>query len=244
MVQTLDDLVDQIRQRLNLENDTNITNPEVRRYLNASLAEQYAFIIKCNEYWNISTIDFNLTNADGYILPDDFWQIVRVDRAINSSTNQYFRLHRINLKDENIYNPANFSTYYAGPAGYLTTVNNLSQTKITFLPKNQAIGTYRVLYYPAWKDLEADGYVYIGPPGQHWEEYAILDTCIKICNKNETDPTTFKMDKELMKQRIQAECAIRDVNENEYRPLTNNSWYNQVLGNTGNGWWGNRGGGY
>lgn len=232
MVSTLSNLRDQVRQRLNIENATHITDAELSSYLNYSLAELYELVTESNEDWNVIRLSFDMNSTDdGYVLPSNFWKPLRIDRMITSASNisNFYTLHRINIRDESLYG-TQFIYYNATVNGYNTEVNSSGQTVLRVYPTNQQAGSYRVLYYPTWTDLADDGYVIIGNIGLHWEEYAIVDTCIKCCLKDETDPAGYVLQKAAVINRIKAAAAGRDAGQAE-PPPQNIKWYDK-----GRGW--------
>ncbi len=233
MVTTLADLKTQVRQRLNIENATHISDAEIYNYLNFSLARLYALVTKANEDYELIRYVFqfpNLDAQDGYPLPSNLWKILRVDHQI--SGNNWYRLMRINKQDETDFSNPNVSSSCV--TSYDTEVTG-GITYLRVYPTNNRTGTYRVLYYPAWQDLTADDPVVIGPPGQHFEEYAVLDTCIKCCLKDETDPSGFMAQLVSVTQQITSESAARDVGQAV--PLPTISWYDKMLGDASDRFW-------
>lgn len=221
---TLSDLRTTVRQRLNINNATHITDPELNSYLNYSLAELYELVTESNEDWKVKRLLFTFTATDnGYILPSDFWKPLRVDRIVTSVPDNFYTLRRINIRDESLY----LNNYYNALAvGYNTEVNSDANTVLRVYLSQQQQGDYRILYYPTWTDLTDDDSVIIGNVGLHWEEYAIVDTCIKCCLKDETDPQGFIMQKAAVINRIKAAAAGRDAGQAEPPPF-NKKWYNQ-----------------
>lgn len=229
----LSDLVTQVRQRLNIENSNNITDAEITNYLNFSLAELYGLMTEASDDWNTYRIVFTIPPTeginDGYQLPADFWKLVRVDRSLDNQST-YYTLSRVALRDENLYNPAlKGYYYYPSVTGYITEVKD-GYTYLRILPQTNKQGIYQVLYYPAYVTLSLSDEVRIGPPGQYWEEYAILDACIKCAVKEETDPQAFILQKAAMIQRVMTEASTRDVGQTEPPPMTGPAWYDRVLG--------------
>lgn len=80
-------------------------------------------------------------------------------------------------------------------------------------------GIYRITYVPRYSRPEtlADAlpdYAEL----QNWYEYVILDVCIKIMMKEESDYTGYALQKKEMEARINAEAANRDAGKAEYLP--------------------------
>lgn len=221
---TFAELRNQIRLRYGIANATYVSDAELNIYMNSSCAELYELIVESNEDWKVIRLPFTLTNStdDGYVLPYNFWKILRVDRALDS--NNYYILNRINIKDENLYSPATMP-YSTAATGYLTEVNSDGYTVLRILPTSQKPGNYRILYYPAFDDYVDASTVVMGPPGQKWEEYVVLDVMIKLCGKDETDPSLYVTQKAAVIARIRSAAAARDVGQAEPPPQAGIKWY-------------------
>jgi hypothetical protein len=231
---TLQDCIDQVRTRLNIENATHITDEEIAIYLNSSFAELFEFLVEANEMWHVVRLTFDIeTGEDGYGLPENFWKPLRIDKQLDSSNDRWYELRRINYKDENVCNNPDYNYvggYAATPRGYTTEVNNDNQAVLRIFPNNLQAGVYRVLYYPSWTDLDVDGYVKVGPIGQHWDEFAIIDTCIKCLMKDQMDYTGFMNQKAAIIARIRNAAAARDAGSIEPKSFSQEPWYDKVLG--------------
>ena len=235
---TLAELRDQIRLRYGIANATYVSNAELNLYINSSLAELYELIVESNEDWKVIRLLFTINNNtdDGYVLPENFWKILRIDRAIDSQN--YYLLNRINIKDENLYSPITIS-YSSSVIGYITEVNTDGYTVLRVLPASQKQGNYRILYYPAFEDYTDNDTIIMGQPGQKWIEYAILDVMIKLCGKDETDPNLYEIQKAAVIARIRSAASARDIGQLEPPPQAGIKWYDRgPFGNNGrNGGW-------
>lgn len=230
---------DQVRLRLGIAEATYIKDDTINNYLNYSAAELTELIIESNEDWKVIRFNFSIPDNNpltGYQLPDDFYKVLRVDRYLSSE--QSYLLNRINIKDENLYGP---STYFnlSGPGGYFTEVDGYGHTILRVVPTSQKQGNYRILYYPQFIDYIDTDTVILGPPGQKWEEYIILDAMIKICGQDETDPSLYLAQKAAVITRIKAAAAARDIGQAEPVPQAGTPWYEKGFGggNRGNGGW-------
>jgi hypothetical protein len=235
------DVRNQVLLRLGLANATYISVPEINSYLNYSFAELVELIIESNEDWNVTRFSFSIpdNNANtSYQLPDDFYKVLRVDRFVSSD--QAYILNRINIRDENLYGPSAYNYNTCGASGYNTEVDGYGKTQLRVFPTAQKQGNYRILYYPAFTDYVDVNTVIMGPPGQKWEEYAILDTMIKICGKDETDPSLYLAQKAAVINRIKAAAAARDIGQAEPPPTAGGSWWEKGQfggGNRGGSWY-------
>lgn len=230
---TLDNLIDSVRQRADLQGSQFITDTEITSYLNSSLAELYGLIIDSFENYYVTSLQFTLqAGDDGYVLPADFFKELRIDRSYSGSpavqNYDWIRLQRINIKDEANYNSTPLrSLYYPRIFGYV-----LYGTKIKIVPRSEIAGTYQLLYYPSYIDLvnRTDVATQIGPVGQHWEEFAIIDTCIKCLLKEETDVSGFAAQKQLIIDRIKKEAANRVAGDAEPPYMSGSRWYDRGFG--------------
>jgi hypothetical protein len=73
--------------------------------------------------------------------------------------------------------------------------------------------TIRVWYAPRLSYLLNDADVFDGVSG--WEEYIVVDCCIKALAKEESDTSVFMAQKAALLQRIEEAAANRDIGEPE-----------------------------
>lgn len=214
---TMQDLINQCRQRLNIENSDHVTDNELKSYMNYSLAELYEILVFANEQWNIKRISFTTTNSvDGYKLPEDFWRPLVIGKLTDSSSGTYYPLSRINIRDESYYNSPRLLNY-GGASGYDIEVRD-GYHYLKLVPFVNSAGQYNAVYYPHFQDFNFNDEVVIGQRGQKWTEYAIADVCLKVCLKDETDPSGFIMQKQAVKDRIAASASARDAGQAEPPP--------------------------
>lgn len=241
---TLAQLREQTRLRYGIANQNYISDAELNLYLNYSLAELYELIVESNEDWKVIRLPFTITNTtdDGYVLPENFWKILRVDRQVDSQN--YYILNRVNIKDENLYSPSTIA-FNPNVSGYIDEVNKDGYTVLRILPPSQKPGNYRILYYPQFEDYTDNDTIVMGPPGQKWIEYAILDVMIKLCGKDGTDPSLYVTQKAAVITRIKSAAAARDIGQVEPPPQAGVKWYDQAGGlANGGGFYGGRNGGW
>ena len=222
---TMAECINLVRLRLGISQATYISDITIQSYLNFSASELYELLCNSNSDWNIARYSFTIPDNDpntGFQLPIDFYKVLRVDRFLAS--NEAYILNRINIKDENLYGPS-ASTYTSGPGGYNTEVNSDGYTLLRVFPTSQKQGNYRILYYPQLPDYELSDTIKIGPQQMHWIEYMIVDTCIKICGQDETDPSLFLAQKAALILRITTSAAERDIGQAEPPPKAGQRWY-------------------
>lgn len=89
----------------------------------------------------------------------------------------------------------------------------LADSSIIMEPQQQAAGnTFQVWYTPKFNNLNlTTDTLGIQMQTQGWTEYAIVDCCIKIFNKQNMDPSAFMQEKEQLRQRIMSAAKNRDA---------------------------------
>ncbi len=228
---TFQQCIDQVRSRLNIENNTNITDEEISIYLNFSFAELYGLIILSNEQWKLIRLNITVQNNTPYQLPDNFWKPLVINKVIDNSSGSVFPLPRVNIKDEGLFNSTsyNYNYTYNQVMGYGIEVNDDGYNILRVLPQTNCAGNYQVIYYPMFQDYNLNDEVIMGPRFQHWEEYGILDAMIKCCGKDETDPQLFILQKQAIISRLEAEASARDAGQTE-PPQISSPWYDKFGG--------------
>ena len=216
-----------VRQRADLIGDPNISDTEIQGLLNVALAEVYGLLIDSFEDYSVTTAQFTLGQSDtGFALPSDFFKELRVDRSYSSvpTANDWFRLDRINIRDESNFNQvalrslSNRRVY--GWCMYGSTIR--------IVPQSLIAGVYQLLYYPAWVDLNPGDTVAIGPPGQHWEELAVVKAAIACLDKQEADSGALVRREAALTERMRAEAANRSAGEAEPPALSDVPWYERA----------------
>jgi hypothetical protein len=97
------------------------------------------------------------------------------------------------------------------PWGRLNTSYNLGDQGITIVPATQAAGTYQILYTPKFQYLTSvNSALPLYMNSQGWAEYAVVDVCVKIFNKQNIDPSGFMAEKAQLEQRIRSTAKNRD----------------------------------
>jgi hypothetical protein len=82
-------------------------------------------------------------------------------------------------------------------------------SNMKFVPQPSGVQTIRVWYAPQAADLSSDSDTFQGING--WEEYIIVDVCIKMLTKEESDPSIFAAQKAALIQRIEEMKVMRDI---------------------------------
>lgn len=185
----------EVRQRTHYENSGFVTDTELNGWINRSAKELYDLLVTTFEAYNLSNADSAIASGNTFAVPADFYKLLGVDYIV-ALPDQLQALPRIGWQERN------GSRY-----GY-----DLRGSNVHILPYSWAAGrTFRLSYVPVLATLAADGDSFDGIDG--YEEYVILDVCLKILAKAERDGTSFAQAKAAMKERIQASAHNRDAGE-------------------------------
>ena len=201
---TLNDLKTQVLQRCNMEYSNFIADSEMLYMLNSSLAHLYEELVLSFEDYFIDETYFTLSTGEfNQPLPADFFKLIAVDVLLADG---YCSLERWIWNERDRYERNNLGGH-VGFLKYKITGNNLE-----IRPRAMASGlTYRVVYVPRFpektslSDTVEDSLVL-----QNWHEFAIVDTCIKVYQKQQEDVSAFAMQKAELFTRIKKHMQQRD----------------------------------
>jgi len=215
---------DRCKQESDNVNASFLTDPEWTSLINSSYQELYGLLIQVygNDYY-VQAAPFTIL-TDGistlFPLPGDFFKMLGVDLLINAGVSSFVSLKPFAFPDRN--------------QGWVGRGN---------IPA--AGQTVRLLYIPTLTALVNDADIFNGVNG--WEEYIIIDACIKALAKEESDVSVFVARKQAMIARLEAEAENRDAGNPAcvvdtigrramgmmYRINGNNLW---LVGNGAPGW--------
>lgn len=199
-----------IRQRLGWPTtDTFAVDTEIANYINDSLAELWALLVTINRAgtWGVGeTTIVSQTGITDYLLPVEFGRMII---AQLSYSNQLVPLRQMDpITDARItqlraWTPASVS-YYVRKTGAI------DEAIIRFNPPPASDGIsvscQFVLSAPV---LVAD----TDTSWMEYDEYIILDCCMKLLIKEEADASSYAAQKAALKQRIELEAIPLDVGE-------------------------------
>lgn len=215
---TLAELKLQARQRADMENSTFISEPEIRSYINNSIAELYDLMCEAYgaEYYIAEPVEISVTSGTAaYDLPDGtlyssapaFYELKGVDIKLDNQ--DYVNVPRFNWNDRN--RDASFTVF-----DLLGTTNiryRIMGDKIRLSPVPDVNATLRVWYVPLPTQLvDEDDEL---QDFNAYSEYVIVDTAIKMLQKEESDEAvaTLMAQKVALAQRIRDKAAQRDASE-------------------------------
>lgn len=209
MVTSLSDLIAQVRMRGNMENNFFVTDSELTGYINNSLAELDDILVTEYEDYRLNNFQAVIPN-DGYSnsisIPSDMNKL----RGVDIMYDRWTSLFSFQFTERNRYNggiAAAISPYGRNRLSY-----RLADQGIMIMPQQQAYGKFQVWYTPKFNPLlQLTDILPIQMDTQAWVEYAVVDCCIKIFNKQNLDPSGFMAEKAALKQRIVGAAKNRDT---------------------------------
>ena len=198
----------QIRQRTETENSGFVTDAELNTYINSSAKELYDLMISAygNDYF-CSIDPFVITtvmNQTHYDLPADFYKLLGVDLVLGANRIIKLRPFQFNERDK-----FQSGGYWSAVLGNDGPRYKLSANKIQFTPYPGGSNTVHLWYIPLPADVAVDTDELNTLNG--WEEYVILDVCIKVMTKMDLDPSAYMAQLAKVTQRIEKMKEDRDA---------------------------------
>jgi len=214
---SMQQMITYTRQRSNMEANQFVTDNELMLYLNQSLGELDDILAtEYDDYHMLNYQSIIPTNTSSNILPipPTLLKLRGVDFQYQPSQSPaqpalWYSVPRYNFLERNQQNPMSVISL---PWGRLNISYNLMDQGIQIIPNTNCAGTYQVWYTPKFQYLTLTTDilpVYMNMQG--WSEYAIVDACIKIFNKQNIDPSGFMAEKAALQQRIMAAAKNRDA---------------------------------
>lgn len=206
---TLLQLRTQIRNRVNMEDSEFLTDSELNDMINASYSELYDILVsRFEDYYTTTTTTTISSGNSSFAVPSDFYKLRGVDRAVGGSTD-YYDVPKFNFNERNWRNNQVTRLRH----GQLNVNYRLIGNNVEILPLNQAAGNYRLWYVPTYTALSSDTDTIDGVNG--FEEYIVVDVCIKALEKEESNTATFERQKKALMTRIEEMASLRDINQPE-----------------------------
>ncbi len=226
----------QAQQRCDRVGSNFVTLPEWNTYISSSYKELYDIIIqKFGNDWYVKTPYSYTTSGDQqlYPLPPDFYHLLLAEVALNpSDPNSWVTIKKFERIQQNLWNFPNIYNFY----GITNIRYRLTDSNIQLVPQSQAGQTLRIWYAPRPNSLMADTDVIDGVSG--WEEYIIVDACIKALAKEESPVDVFMQQKQELIKRIESAAENRDIGEPE---LVSDSKLRNFAWSESDGWYGSGG---
>lgn len=236
---TLGNMRLEAQQRCNFENKPFITTQEWNSMISQSRKELYDIIIQKfgNDYYLKTPYTYTTSqNLQFYPLPDDFYKLLGVEVALNpGDPSSWVTLKKFEFIQRNLWNYPNVYTFY----GITNLRYRLEDNNLYIVPIPTGGETLRIWYAPRPDQLINDTDIVDGVSG--WEEYIIVDCCIKALAKEESDVSIFAGQKQALLKRIEEAAENRDIGEPE---TVSDSKMRNFAWSDDNGWGGGSGGSY
>lgn len=210
---TLGNLRLEAQQRINKENSLFYTTQEWNSMLSQSYKELWDIIAQKfgDDYFVATPYTYTTTQSTQlYPLPTDFKALLGVEVALNpTDPNSWVTLRKFEFIQRNLWNYPNVYTFY----GITNLRYRLNGNNLYLVPIPSSGQTVRIWYVPRPNQLIFDTDTVDAIAG--WEEYIVVDACIKALTKEESDPTVFAMQKQALLKRIEEAAENRDIGEPE-----------------------------
>lgn len=175
-----------------------VPTAELTRQINGSIAELYDLLVSVNKDFYLSSNNISVVSGtETYALPADFWRVQGVDVL---SSGKYYPMPRFNFAERHQLQD---SGDVIRSARYRVMGSNLR-----IRPKPTWTGTAVLWYIPAPAQLVNDSDTFDGIAG--WEEYVVVDCCIKLAQKREEDASLLVKLKGDLVARIRSSACERD----------------------------------
>jgi hypothetical protein len=224
------------RQRADRVNSNFVTAPELSSYINQSYFELYDILTNLfQDYYVAEPAKFLTNGQNQYDLPNGvttfqredgsnfiarpLYKLIGVDLGLNTSANGWVTVNKFTFIDRNrfVY-PNTASTIY----GVFNMQYRMLGDKIEFIPTPTSGQPIRLWYVPRMESLLQNTDVLKGVSG--WTEYVIVDTAIKILQKEESDVTVLMAQKQALLARINNVAANRDAGQPDKISDTRGNW--------------------
>ena len=205
------------QQRTDRVNSDNISDQEWNSMINQSYKEFYDIIIQKfgDDYYIAPPVTYLTTGqvdpiskAQTFPLPPDFYKLMRCEVALNpGDPNSWITLRQFNAVQANLWNYPNQYTLY----GITNLRYRLWGTNLQIVPISSAGQTIRIWYSPRPNQLINDTDIVDAISG--YEEYIVVDVCIKALAKTEEESQVFMLQKAALLKRIEEAAENRNVGD-------------------------------
>lgn len=215
---TLGALITSVRTRGNWKRK-DVSDLQMVGWLNSSINGFVDLISKQDPSYYLSRYDITLVSGqNSYSLPSDFYKVQGVAYK-NENEDGYSVMERYNFDERYDFKSSN-------DVNYLTRYNIMG-SYIYFQPTPSSSGTVRLEYTPVPTALVSMTDTFDFYNG--WQEWVILDCCVKMCGLTGNDPSLFMAELQKLESRIVSNSA-RDIGKpktvsNVYRGLSRRNFY-------------------
>jgi len=206
---TLGSIKQQARERCDRVNSTFFTEDEMNNYATHGYKALYDILVqKFGDDYFVG--DPFLITADGindtFDLPEDFYKLAGVDMSVNlSDPSAWYTLKPFMMAERNRFVLKTVPT----AIGRISTRYKIRGNKLWFSPIPNAGQVFRVFDSIRPVELTDDADLIDGVSG--WELYIILDMCVAMMAKEESDVTPFIAQQAQIIKRIEEAAENRDA---------------------------------
>lgn len=200
---TLLQLRTECRQRTEQEGSTFVSDAELTRYLNQSIAVLYGMLAQArgDAYYKDSYTTTTTPGNEKIALPADFFKLLQVRATVDG-------LVRILDPIDLAATADHLNAGTSGWSGSTPVVYDLAGSNLSLLPIPAAAYSVQVVYVPHATVLVADSDAFDGING--WEAWVVLDVCIAMLGKEESDTRDLRASRDTIEANIQALAGSRD----------------------------------
>jgi len=213
MVVTLDVLRSRVRQRVDMETVYSdlVLDPELNIYIQKSWEALYNRMVGAYEDYFVKIVDeTGLTEPVGggnalvagfkdYWLPVDYFKLKKIELLYGT---EYQMLDRINWLEENRYRgssnsrPLAYILYGSPDAG---GGSGASASRIRLVPTPDKAYSVNLVYIPIASTIPEPEAVGVGVDFVNgWDEWVVLDACIKCADKEQRNTKVLETERERM----------------------------------------------
>jgi hypothetical protein len=229
---TAGNVILEAQQRCNKENSQFYTAQELMSMCSQSYKELYDQIIAAygEDYYVATPYTYTTgQNLQLYPLPSDFYKMLLCEVALNpTDPNSYVTLREFMFIQKNLYNYPNQYTMY----GITNIRYRINGNNLMIVPQTQGGQTIRIWYAPRPNQLLNLTDTLDGISG--WEEYVVVDMCIKMLAKQEDYDTIFAAQKMGLIKRLEEMAKNRNLGEPQ--TVSDSRYRNFSWGDPGDGW--------
>lgn len=199
----LSDLQTAARQRADMVNNNFVTDAELVTYINSSMQAFYDMLIDSIEDYNISQYAFTVASGNTQALPTDFYKMRGLDDT--TDPNNLKTVRKFNWNERNEFSLRQIALVYDTHSDVTYRING---SNLMFEPPANAQKPYNLWYYPLPALLVNPTDTFDSING--WHEYVVLDVAAKCLDKEESDSSAVKAERNMHTQRIQNMKQSRD----------------------------------
>ena len=199
---TLLQLRTECRQRVEQEGSAFVSDAELTRYLNQSIAKLYGKLVRArgDQYYRSSKGFVTVAGTPTIAQPDAFFKLLGVDVTVNGV-----------LRSLEPVDWSRRAMYQAGTSAYLSdevSAYSIEGANLRLYPTPASVYAVTVWFIPYATELSIDADTFDGING--WEHYAVLDACIAMLDKEESSSVALREERKHVEELIDELAGSRD----------------------------------